>query len=228
MSSLNCEGNRQIYQIGIIFFLVGVIFIAIGGGGLENQLRTRKSSQSTMATITAMHSNWTEVEYKVEGKTYTANMNYTSSAHYIGDTITVYFKPEQPEKVFLNIPVFYLMFLIPGLILMIISIVLLMHYTRRTKRKKYLLENGQCIYAEIIGLENNYHLKRNNFYAKTLVCQYQAPDGTIHIFESDPVWFNFSNNMKSDVAAVYVEYGNFDQYYVDLSSVVENVVVHVK
>lgn len=221
------KSAKQLYrQVGTLFLLVGILFVIIGSVGMAHQAVARHTLQTTEAEILSVHSGYTEVRYFAEGQLYTAELNYRSTSQRAGDKVKIYYELEYPEKASVKLPFFFEVFFLTGTVVLIAGICLKRQDTILERKKQYLLKYGKRISAKVIGVETDYHFRRNYSYAKTLVCQYGAPDGTIHIFKSEPIWVDLPNDLKSETVIVYINQEDFSNYYVDLSSVMPAIKVH--
>jgi len=98
-----------------------------------------------------------------------------------------------------------------------------MGHPRSTERYSYLKGSGQRITATIIGIQRDNHIRLNYQSPYIIACQWTDPATRVtHTFLSHSFWdkydpaFQLRNRTTIDV---YVEHGNYDHYYVDLSSV---------
>ncbi len=211
------EANGLFKVAGKLFIIVGIIFFIVGGSGYISQLAAKKSMCTAEATIISRYLERTEVEYAAEGHVYRTILNYSSDFHRAGDTMTIYYQPGNPEEVRLGEPAIFLVFTFMGAVALGVGIFAKRRYANIVTKRKYLIENGVKLYARIIRIEYDYRYERSHTYAKKLVCQYDSPDGSVHIFASEPIWTDMSENLIGNEVAVYAERGNYDSYYVDLS-----------
>ena len=216
---LNERATKQYRQIGTLFIIVGILFTLIGLAETAYQSIARQTLQTAEAEILSVHSGYTEVQYFVNGQMYVVELPYSSTSQNIGDAMKIYYKAENPEKASAYLPFFNIIFFFVGMIVLAVGICLKKHYIKLEQKKQYLMEYGERITAKVIGMETNFHFRRNYSYAKILVCQYSAPDGTTYLFKSQPIWADFSNSLKGKMVVVYVERENLNNYYVDLSAV---------
>ncbi len=216
MQQKNQSGERVIRLVGLLFAFGGAVFLIISLIGLTVQSGIRKNGIQTMAVVTDVGENYTEIVYEADGQTFTSLLRYRSARILPGDSMSVYYDLQNPEKVFVDMPIFYLVFFASGILLSGLGGGILCRCFFKSKKTDKLRENGQRIYAEVIGWEKNYHLKRNYSYAKNLVCQYKTADGTSYLFKSDPFFGDVSRWPEGSQVPVYVERGNMDHYYVDL------------
>lgn len=224
---ISSDTNRLYKRVEWIFIAVGIIFCITGGIGYTSQLFIRKSMCPAEAVVTARYPGETEVEYSVNGQMYRSMLNYSSDFLYEGDTLRIYYQADHPEKTAFGESVVFLVFTIMGLVVLLTGIFAGRRYAKIQQKKQYLMKNGQKLYAEIIRVDSDYRYQREYTYAKKIICQYDSPDGRIHVFESDPVWLNISSDLIGKEAAVYVERGNYNNYFVDLSFITSDIEIHI-
>ena len=81
-----------------------------------------------------------------------------------------------------------------------------------------LKKNGTRVNAEFQSVELNTALKVNGRNPYQILAQWQNPTTTeIHIFNSDNLWFDPTDYIKSDVIEVLVDMQNPKNYHVDTS-----------
>ncbi len=225
---LSSGTNRISKIVGILFIAVGIIFCGVGGGGYIRHMAVKQSMCEAEATITAKYPNGTEVEYLVDNEVYTARLNYSSDFFFVGDKLTIYYQEGNPGRIEFANPILFYLFFIIGSIIFIVGICAVIVYRKKNRKRKYLMQNGQKLYARIIRIECDYRYQRNYTYARKLICEYDSPEGTAHIFVSDPIWADLSENIAGNEIAVYIESGNFENYYVDLSSIPASMEIHIR
>lgn len=224
---ISSDANRLYKRVGWIFITVGIIFCTVGGAGYVGQLFARKSMCPAEAVVTARYPGGTEVEYSANGRMYRSILNYSSDFLREGDTVMIYYQAGHPEKTAFGEPVIFLVFIIVGLIVLLTGIFAGRRYAGMQRRHRYLMENGQKLYAEIIRVDSDYRYQRSRAYAKKIICQYNSPDGRIHVFESEPIWLDLSSDLIGKEASVYVERENYNNYFVDLSFITSDVEIHI-
>lgn len=95
------------------------------------------------------------------------------------------------------------------------------------KRKvQKLLDNGNYIMAEIQEISQNYNINMNGRCPFVIHCQYQAADGTVHIFKSRNIYFNPETLISNQHVRVYYDNEKFKNYYVDIDEVLPKVINH--
>jgi hypothetical protein len=114
---------------------------------------------------------------------------------------------------------------VTGFTVIAAALILYMALNHRSaaERYSYLKKSGQRITATIVGIQQDNHIRLNYRSPYIIVGQWTDPaTHTTHTFRSRGFWdkydpaFQLRNYNTIDV---YVERGNYDHYYVDLSSV---------
>ncbi len=211
---------KRMYQIiGILFVIVGMIFSLTGGVGLVRQQVAKGSMCETEAIVTVRYPEGTQVEYMAGGSTYRTILHYSSDFLHVGDSITIYYQPEDPEQVRLGEPVIFYVSLFLGLVLLLIGMTAGYYYTKLKRKRQILVDQGKKVYAQVIRVEYDYRYERDYTYARKLVCQYDTPGEPARIFESEPVWAGDPEQLIGKELAVYIDRRNAANYYVDTSAV---------
>lgn len=126
--------------------------------------------------------------------------------------------------------VFVLMFSGLGSIFLVLGIIFLILEMRRRNRCKHLLSGGYYIYAEVLDVNQNFHIQYGNHGHPYVVrCGYTDETGTLHIFKSRNLTKYPGNNLVGQQVRVYLDrndYNNFKNYYMDIDEILPNVVEH--
>lgn len=96
---------------------------------------------------------------------------------------------------------------------------------RKKQKIREVIEGGNSVNAIVsqIVMDSGVEINGQNPYR--VICQYQDPQGTLHIFRSGDIMFN-PGDLTGKYVRVYVEAGNLDHYYVDIDSILPEVKVH--
>ena len=215
--------KQPLKLIGIIFSLIGGLFLAVGLAVLGAQLQYFKGAVPVEATVLDLRNSETMVMYTVDGTPYTAWLTYSSSNLHSGDQLTVYYRPEAPQqpqiKAFMAI--FCSIFCGIGGIFFVLGIIFLCMCRHSTRLRSYLLETGTRIDATIAEIGFNRSLSVNGRSPYVIRCQAVNPeDGKLYTFQSDNLWYNpqeFLQNITT--LSVYINPNNYKQYTVDTSGV---------
>lgn len=113
-----------------------------------------------------------------------------------------------------------------GLPFLILGIAFLVYLLLLKKRQKRLISEGNYVLAGISGVQINYNVRVNRKCPYTVECTYQDSNGTIHIFQSEDIFFDPTNLFTGNMVKVYVDRDNYKKYYVDIDSVLPKVIKH--
>lgn len=113
-----------------------------------------------------------------------------------------------------------------GLIFLAIGLTFLIHGIRKRQRSTRLLNSGNYIMAEITEVTLNGAVRVNGAHPFIIKCIYQDMEGNIHIFKSRDLFFDPRPLLKDQQVRVYVDAGNFNHYYVDIDSILPQVINH--
>ena len=215
--------------LGICFFAVGILMIAIAIICAVFSGNTRKTAEKVTGTITGIYSSRGDdstgnssitVAYSYNGKQYETGLSEYSSSMWVGKDITLYVNRDNPRKVRTE----ELLFL-PTLILAIIAVpfliiggIFLLLAMKQRKKKEYLMQHGKRIMAEVTGGSRNLNYTVNGRHPWKLECRYEDVfSGEIYLFSSSNVWMDPELYIGRQVT-VYVDGDNYRKYYVDVES----------
>lgn len=115
----------------------------------------------------------------------------------------------------------FLVFPVLGLVFLGLGIGLLVRRARLRRLHADLLQNGQCIWADIIAVEYNWQYEVNGRHPLVVRCQAVNPaDGKVYVFTSEGIWFDptpWLENRRQ--VPVYVDPDDYWQYVVDLDGI---------
>jgi len=117
-------------------------------------------------------------------------------------------------------------FLIVGGVFFTIGQVFLARIRKKRREKEELLAMGNCISAEIVGVERNTMIRINGRCPYRVRCRYHAPDGTVHEFQSADIDYDPTGLFLRDTVDVYIDRYDMDRYHVDLERVLMPLVRH--
>lgn len=208
----------------LIFLIIGIIYTSLSAVFTAININIRNTCISVKAEIIDFevyrgsdndkHTK-TVVKYVADGKEYTDKMNSYNSSWDIGDSVDVYYNPDNPKEIKNEMPVVLcLVFGLLGVAFLIASIVLIIKQKNKNAKRRNLLQNGLVINAEVIRFYENTGISVNRRYPFIIEADYD--DGVkIHRFKSDNVWENVSADCIGQTVKVYYEPNNMNNYYVD-------------
>lgn len=145
--------------IWIIFTVIGIVFVLIGGIICLN-IFNYENKIETVGIITQISSyrdsdgdiNYeVYVSYNVNGKEYESRLNSYSSSFYEGKEINIYYDKDNPNNIGVkSLDLLFLIFPGLGLIFIILGGAGIAVKVRKNKLEKRLKENGETIYADYV------------------------------------------------------------------------------
>ncbi len=129
-----------------------------------------------------------------------------------------------------DLPMFVAMFTGMGGLFLVIGITFFVIEIRKHNKCKSLLSGGYYIYAEVLDVNQNFHIQYGNHGHPYVVrCGYTDETGTLHIFKSRNLKKYPGNNLVGQQVRVYLDrndYNNYKNYYMDIDEILPNVVEH--
>lgn len=219
----NSNANEK---LGAIFFITGVAALILSLALYLHIDSVFNGYTQTQATITDIANSSTQISYACREQSLSAWISEYNSSWRIGDTLTVYFDPNNPAKVRSGM----IKWLSPailggnGFIFMVVGYCLSIRVRR--KRQKLMLY-GTPLIAEITDVKVNYNIRVNRRHPMRLKCRYCAPDGKEHIFACN-VWEPLDESVIGSPITVYVNGDNIKSFHVDTNSLnlPDNTVYH--
>ena len=105
-----------------------------------------------------------------------------------------------------------------GTVFSFLGLILPVNTIRLSRKKKWLLENGKRISSEFQKIETNTSFKVNGRHPYIIVSQWHDVETqTIHIFESENIWYNPEKFVNNKTIDVLVDSKNYKRYYMDIN-----------
>lgn len=229
------------WLFGIIFSGVGLIFFIVGISIALNNINFRNNALETTAVISSIERyrdsdgdtrHTVYVRYTIDSREYEEHLNFYSSGMYEGKEISIYYSPEQPGRILAksSFPFFVFFFPSMGLAFAAIGFVFIFYKIKKIKNRKYLMENGELVYAEITGVDYNRSYRVNGRNPYVITCKWvDSSTGLFYFFTSENIWFDpelviYERDIKT--LPVYIDRDNPKKYAVsleELESMVANV-----
>lgn len=221
---------------GIIFIIAGLIFFFVCVGLVIDTNKFAETAQETTAVITDVQKTRVRrngkyrtdydiyVQYEVDGVTYNEELNGGSSVMREGQTLIVYYNPENPRDVRSSksagmqsfAMIFSLVFVAVGAAVGVVPAV------KSSKRKK-LKETGEQGTAMITSVVLDRSVRINKRHPYKAQCEFTDPvTGEKYLYSSEGVMSDISY-LQGQLVTVYYDPADRSKYYVDLDSVDENV-----
>ena len=208
----------------IIFLIFGVVYTAFGAAFTIVNIKIKSNCIPVEAEIIDFETYYdsdhdkhtkTIVKYSVDNQEYTDKINSYNSSWDIGDSIDVYYDPQNPQKIESEMPiVLCFVFGLLGVAFLITSIVLIIKQKNKNAKRRNLIQNGLVVNAEIVRFYENTRISVNKRYPFIIEADYNDGSNT-HRFRSDNVWENVTTACIGKTVKVYYEPNNMNNYYVD-------------
>lgn len=217
--------NRTNFKGLIIFFLIfSLIFsaLAIYGWCDYNNIKTNYiKTQANIIEITFDEDVY--VTFDANGELKQVKLDDFTDEWKIGDVIEIYYNPNTFEacssELLSVVPI--LLTCIAGFFALMLIIVALIN-KKNTEKMRWLFENGRKVYAKVINLSSNFDMmaSQRSFFIE---CEYNGiifkESILTSFFNKSFKDFNFANKQ----IAVYYNFENPKQYYMDFDDIVEYV-----
>lgn len=113
-----------------------------------------------------------------------------------------------------------------GALFMVIGAPFLFKAVKNNSTRRRLLQTGYYVMAKVTEINVDYSVTVNGRHPFFFLCEYtDAFTCVTHVFKSPEVMHADDSVIGNDIR-VYVDQNNFDQYYVDVTSVHGNKVFH--
>lgn len=221
---------------GIVFMLFGLVFFAISLGLVMETKKFAETAQETTAVVYDVETRRVRrnkkyrteydvyVQYQANGSTYKTELNGGNGSMDVGETITVYYDPENPLDVRKSksagmqsfAMILSLVFVAAGVGIGIVPAV------KSSKRKK-LRETGEQGTAMIVSVDLDRSVRINKRHPYKAQCEFTDPvTGEKYLYSSESMMEDI-RYLQGQLVTVYYNPADRSQYYVDLDSVDENV-----
>ena len=212
--------SPQILVVFVLFFVgfIFCLFASLFAISSFSYFRTAQPVEAVIADIavTGDGDHSAIVTYTFQGTAYETTLSYYSSSMRTGDPITVYIQPDRPEEARVKSHLLPIIFGSVGLVLAGVAIGVLLHYRKRRKQIRAVLENGRHVLARVTGIDRNLHYSVNNRHPFVVTCIYQeTPYARPVSFRSENLR-DYPNLQLGDLVPVYYDPASPKIYYVQV------------
>lgn len=162
------------------------------------------------------------VQFLVKEKVYETNLPEYNSSMKIGDTVSIYYNPNNPLEIIGNSFLGYLIFICMGIVFAVIGFIPLFLMLARKHKKNYLMKNGKRIEATIDNVSFKMNYSVNGKHPYVLECSYVEPiTGSVYFFTSNSIWYPIEVILEKHnitTVPVYIDLKNSKKYYVDITA----------
>lgn len=212
---------------GVLSYLFLLIGIGLLGGAGYFYLDTREfvaSARLAPGTVVALRSGAPEVRFRAQdGREiqFTSRVSNKPPSYRIGETVEVLYRPDHPENAEINA----LLTLWLGVIILgglgsgfsVVGAALVFGWGRKAADPGLKL-TGLSIQTDFQGVERDMSYRESARRPFLIVTQWKNPaTGEIHLFQSDPLWYDPTAHIRTGKITVYIERGNPGKYYMDVS-----------
>ncbi len=207
--------------LSYLFLLIGIGFLAGAGYLYSNTSEFVANARRAPGTVVALRSGAPEVKFRAhDGREiqFTSSVSSKPPSYHVGETVEVLYRQDRPEDAEVNA----FMSLWLGVILLgglgsgfsIVGAALVFGWGWK-KADPGIKLTGMSIQTDFQGVERDSEGGRHAFQ---VVTQWQNPaTGEIHLFHSDLLWYDPTAHIKTGKITVYIERGNPEKYFMDIS-----------
>ena len=225
--NVDLKKARGPLSFGVIFTLVGLLFLAIMGGILISNINKKKALDSE---IKATNVIWEEHYDSEDGTTYSPNYEYivdgkiyvckstTSSSSRGGDGI-VYYNSKNPGQCMTDFDNsssgILAFFLIIPVIFIVVGALQIKKSITKSNIAKELAKSGVLVKNIPYHLENS-NISVNNVPLKCIATTYKFPDGVLREIRSEALKGNVLSDADGMCDLLY-DPNNYDHYFIDFN-----------
>lgn len=185
--------------------------------GLVVELRASRSDNST--TYSPVVSFTAKDGRQIE---FTSSVSSNPPSYSEGESVEVVYDPANPYEA--NINGFSSLYLGPlilgilGTVFFLVGFSIILSGYLKQKKAHYLLQNGKRISTNFNGVQINYNLAVNGRNPFQIWSQWMdSRTNELYIFESDNIWFDPTDFIKTDEISVMIDPLNPKEYFMDIS-----------
>lgn len=226
--------NTLLNLFGVIFSIIGLGLLAIGGYLLFDSRAFLSDAAATSGTVISLvesdEGGYAPIVSFVtgDGESFVLRSNVYSEGwkERQGDIVTVLYDPADPKKAKIDS-----LFQLWGATLIIsgvgvvfsgVGLGIFGYRVFARRRRQWLLSHGRLIITDFKGIELNERvsLRRvsNVQHPFKIISEwYDSSLGQLCRFESENLWFNPEDHISSDSIQVYIDPNNPRKYYMDVS-----------
>jgi Protein of unknown function (DUF3592) len=189
--------------------------VKVDGAVIENVRKNSNGSTTYWPVIQFTDSSGANVEF-------TSASGSNPASYSEGDTVEVVYSPDEPEKAKIKsfFPLWGAATIVGGIgfVFSLIGGGMMVFGFLKNRKTEYLKTYGVQIQAEFKSVERNSALSVNDQHPYQIVAQWLSPStGELHIFQSDNIWFDPTDYVKTEKVRVYIERDNPKKYLMDIS-----------
>lgn len=189
-------------------------------GKVTDLERSRSSSSSGSSTTYRPVVEFTTATGKrIE---FVSSVGSSPPSHRVGEAVKVLYNPADPQsariKSFFQLWFGFLIVFFMGLVFAAIGLGMILVRSRGRQRAEWLRQHGRRMKTAYKGVELNQSLRVNGRSPYHIITQSPDPSSnTVRVFESENIWFDPSEYIKSETIDVLVDPNNPKKYVMDIS-----------
>ena len=218
-----------VFSIIGVGMLVGSVFIfsntsgfigrAAEADGKVTDLERSRSSSGSSTMYRPVVEFTTATGKRIE---FISSVGSSPPSHRVGESVRVLYSPANPEsariKSFFQLWFGFLIVFFLGLVFAAIGLGMIFVRSRGRKRAEWLRQHGRRVKTAYKGVELNQSLRVNGRSPYQIISQSPDPSSnTVRVFESENIWFDPSEYIKSETIEVLVDPNNPKKYVMDIS-----------
>jgi Protein of unknown function (DUF3592) len=219
------EGIMRGGILSYLFLLIGIGLLAGAGVVYFNTSKFVAGARTAQGTVVALKSGAPEVKFRAQdGREvqFTSSVSSKPPAYSVGEKVEVLYRPDRPEDAEVNA----FMSLWLGVIILgalgsgfsVVGAAMVLGLGSGKPADPTLRLSGMSIQTDFQGVERDTNYNLGSRHAFFVVSQWKNPaTGDIHLFRSDPLWYDPTSHMKTGKITVYIERGNPGKYFMDVS-----------
>ena len=185
--------------------------------GTVVELISKRSDNST--TYAPVVSFTTKAGNKIE---FTSSVSSNPPSYSEGESVEVLYDPAEPKDASINgfasLWIGPLIFGILGTVFFLIGFGIILFGILKQRKTQYLRDNGKRIETKFVQVHLNYGMAVNGRNPFQISSQWLNPQtNEMYVFESDSIWFDPTEFIKSDIIKVMIDPSNPKKYYMDIS-----------
>lgn len=196
---------------------------AVEAEGKVIDLERSRSSSSSGSSSSTMYRPVVEFT-TATGKRieFISSVGSSPPSHRVGEAVTVLYNPADPQsariKSFFQLWFGFLIVSFLGLVFAAIGLGMIFVRSRGRKRAEWLRQHGRRVKTAYKGVELNQSLHVNGRSPYQIITQSPDPaSNTVRVFESENIWFDPSEYIKSETIDVLIDPNDPKKYVMDIS-----------
>ena len=210
--------------LSYLFLAIGIGLLAGAGYAYHTTSSFVAQARKAQGTVVALRSGAPEVKFRTEdGREvrFTSSVSSKPPSYDVGETVEVLYRPDRPEDAEVDalMTLWFGAILLGGMgsVFSLVGAALVFGWGRRAADPRLKL-TGMSIQTDFQSVERDTSYSEDGRHPFLIVTQWKNPGtGEIHLFHSDPLWYDPSSHIKTGKITVYIERGNPAKYFMDVS-----------